>query len=148
MFWGAISANGTVCLEVVSHKINSEEYTSTLSATLLPILKKKYKKFTFQQDNASCHVSKISRAWFGEHKINLLDWPPCSPDLNPIENVWGYLVHQVYPNFKSYSTIEELTKAVVQEWNKLNPDYISKLVNSMPDRLYQVIERQGKCTSY
>lgn len=149
MVWGAICANGTLCLQVVSHRINSEKYQETVGTSLLPILKKKkFKGYTFQQDNASCHVSMNSRAWFDNKKVKLLDWPPLSPDLNPIENVWGILVRKVYPNLATYSTVEALQEAVFREWNKLTPELMSTLINSMPNRLYDVIEKKGHCTKY
>ena len=46
----------------------------------------------FQQDNAACHTSYDSKAaikiLFDKSRIN---WPPNSPDLSPIENVWAIL---------------------------------------------------------
>ena len=45
----------------------------------------------FQQDNASIPVSNSSKPWFQRENIVLLPW-----SLNPIENVWGSLVREVY----------------------------------------------------
>jgi len=45
----------------------------------------------FQQDNASCHVSKKTRDWFDkvmtEYGFSVMDWPPNSLDMNLIENL-------------------------------------------------------------
>jgi len=45
----------------------------------------------FQQDNASCHVSKETKKWFNDHNIPLFYHPPNSPDLSLIERVWHEL---------------------------------------------------------
>ncbi|EED20802.1 transposable element tc1 transposase, putative [Talaromyces stipitatus ATCC 10500] len=50
----------------------------------------------FMQDNAPIHISKKSRAWFTDNAVKLLEWPPYSPDLNPIENLWFPLKAGVY----------------------------------------------------
>jgi transposase len=41
----------------------------------------------FMQDNSSIHTAYIVQDWFWEMGIELVDHPPYSPDLNPIENL-------------------------------------------------------------
>ena len=63
------------------------------SSSYLDILKDYSEKLhfpglVFQQDNAPTHKAPIIRNFFGENEWEVLDWPPYSPDLNIIENLW------------------------------------------------------------
>jgi transposase len=46
---------------------------------------------TFMQDNALIHTARVVRQWFADIAIPLTNWPPYSPDLNPIEQVWFHM---------------------------------------------------------
>jgi transposase len=47
-------------------------------------------------------------AWF--------EAPAKSPDLNPIENVWGLLARRIYAQGRQYETQRELKMAILHEW--------------------------------
>ena len=50
-----------------------------------------------QQDNAPAHYSILSKTWFSENGQDILEnWPPKSPDINNIENVWRLLKKRVF----------------------------------------------------
>jgi transposase len=104
--------------------------------------------FTFQHDNAPIHASFTTNFFLHRNSINVLDWPACSPDLNPIENIWGQLVRTLYAENKTYTTEDELKKAIRVAWNQLSLQTLENHVDSMPNRIFQIINRNRGPTDY
>ncbi|KAF0683486.1 Aste57867_24467 [Aphanomyces stellatus] len=149
MVWGGIWADGKTCLAFVDGTQTSPDYVYTLSEYLLPAAHLRFATdFVFQQDNASIHTATTTKEFFVEQNVNVLDWPALSPDLNPIENVWGYLVQRVYGGGEQYNSKEELKRSILLHWNALDPSYLQKLVFSMKTRCLRVVAAGGMTTKY
>ena len=76
----------------------------------------------------------------------LPNWPPNSPDLSPIENVWAYVQAKV--DALGCSTFEEFKAAVVQCMQQVPKHMITRLHDSMQKRLTKVVEMKGDRTGY
>ncbi len=59
------------------------------SGLLLSGPKSRDADYIFQQDLAPAHTAKGTKRWFNDLGVTVLDWPANSPDLNPIDNLWG-----------------------------------------------------------
>lgn len=149
MVWGAIGWRGKSDLAFLDGKQNSEKYQTTLNDFLLPCgARIGGDRWKFMQDNAPIHASASTTAWLNDHDIRVLPWPARSPDLNPIENMWGKLAQMVYANGKQYDTINELKVAITQNWANIGADYRHNLYNSMQNRVLSVIEARGVTIKY
>lgn len=144
MVWGAFSMHGTTSLATVTCRMNSMNYIRTLEEHLIPFGDDVMENdFIFQQDNAAIHVSRASKAWFAEKGIELLEWPARSPDLNPMENLWGIMARRVYQNGRQFSTVQELEVAVRNVWREIRHETLEALINSVPKRLFKVARLNG-----
>ncbi|KAF0702759.1 hypothetical protein AaE_015725 [Aphanomyces astaci] len=96
MVWGAIWADGQTELAFLEGRQDSSAYIETISDYMLPSAHARFaNEFVFQHDNASIHSSKETSEFLNDNGIAMMEWPALSPDLNPIENVWGYLFQRV-----------------------------------------------------
>lgn len=59
------------------------------------LFRNKIKQPIFQQDGASIHRSNKARNTINAWGIKLLDWPPNSPDVSPIENAWAIVAEEM-----------------------------------------------------
>ncbi len=74
----------------------------------------------------------------------MLDWPPQSPDLNPIEQVWAIIKAQLYTMESYPKNAAELIDCVLAIWNSLQPQLAQSLVDSLPKRMESVVLAKGK----
>lgn len=149
MIWAGFSAFGKTTLAFVDGRINSIGYQKILADHLLPYFDRfRAENLTFMHDNASVHASASTNKWISDRNIPLLEWPARSPDINPIENLWGQLVRDVYDNCRQYNTTNELKKAIQKAWDRVTLNQLTNLANSMPKRVNLLIKNRGKSIKY
>ena len=76
------------------------------------------------------------------------DWSAISPDLNPIEHVWGSLVRRLRRRPNPPANVNELRQALIQEWNNIPQAEINTLVKYMRRRCTAVVNSRGGHTRY
>ncbi|KAE8740133.1 hypothetical protein FOCC_FOCC014352 [Frankliniella occidentalis] len=117
-FWGCIMGSVAVALTPTTARNNQIKYRDILR----------------HQDNAPIHNAAYVRDWLANTQpyITVLRWPPYSPDLNPIENVWAAMVRDWDPQRER--TVENLQQHFFTVWGILqrNRTIIENLTQSMP----------------
>lgn len=151
MVWGSIWVGGRSKLVIMErdeqsprHGFTANSYINALENGLI----ENYEAgLVFQQDNARMHTAEIVQEWFENHGIWVVDWPPHSPDLNPIEHVWHHLRHHLmkdYPNIylqgRSQMDWTQFHEAIIHSWQKVDQGVIDSLIGSMQRRLRAVIK--------
>lgn len=136
--------------------ITSHEYEAVLTKTLLPQGKKLFStqgigSWTLQQDNDPSHsvANAVVSQWNKRHSSSIAilpNWPPNSPDLNPIENVWSDVQAKVAA--LGCKTFDEYMNAVQHTIMKYPKEKLTRLYNSMPKRIKKVMDSGGDKTGY
>ncbi len=142
---------------------------------ILPIVKARKEEvksagdqFVFQENNDGSHGTRseenIARFRKVQMELEFIEnWPPNSPDLNPIENVWRILKSRVKRH--KCTTSEQLRKAIEQEWKKITLEEVNECILGSPkgkkdargvkkgkpnwhDRVQQCWKRNGYSTQF
>lgn len=98
-------------------------------------------------DGASAHRCPGTQEFMRSKGIrSLADWPPNSPDLNPIENAWAWLKQQLYA--QQYASLEAMWQAAQRIWASMPLSMCQNLMDSFATRKAICIQREGGYTGY
>ena len=127
--------------------MNKEGYWEVLSNGMLPSAWSiRGLDFVFQHYNAPCHRATLVTQWLEENNITVLDWPPQSPDLNPIEHLWEVIETKLKTRLTT--TKDQLWESLQEAWSDIPPGVLLNLVESMPSRLRAVMKARGGYTKF
>ena len=118
-----MSAAGIMQLHQTTPRMTAAEYVNILDTVMLPSARVRFpadqhRSIIFVHDNSSVHTAHITRNWFANHpEVEKIDWPRKSPDLNPIENLWGIMVKEWRSG--QHRTRDALIQHVNNVWNNL-----------------------------
>ena len=94
MVWGGISHGLKSPLIEITGNLTGVRYRDEiLRPVAVPFVQ--HHHLIFQQDNARPHAARVCQDFLANHNINPLDWPPYSPDLSPMEHLWGEMDRRV-----------------------------------------------------
>jgi len=147
MAWGVVTYKGPGPLVFLDKNLNGQTYLNLLENEFLPYYENNLPLNTiFQQDNAPPHRCQTVEKFIDKNIIYTLPWPPQSPDLNVIENVWQYVKRQL--KYYKSTNKRELMKNIEIIWQSVPVTFIRRLIESMPRRIDAVDKSKGYPTKY
>ncbi|UYV74916.1 Transposase [Cordylochernes scorpioides] len=145
MVWGAIAYDSRSPLLRIQGTMTAQRYVDdVLRPVTLPYLQG-VPNALYQQDNARPHTARISQQALQD--VQMLPWPPYSPDLSPIEHVWDIIGRRLHALPQPRSE-DELWQMVEREWRAIPQDAIRTLIDSLPRRVAACIAVRGGPTCY
>lgn len=147
MVWGCFSYYGVGKLVFIEGNMDAVAYVNILSENLTEsACMMGLGRYTFQQDNDPKHTSKLAKKFFENKNIDVLSWPAQSPDMAPIENLWGLIKDKIA--VYAPKTIPELKEIIEREWYAIPVELCQKLALSFKKRACEVHRAKGGHINY
>ncbi len=146
--WGGISCRGATKLVIFTGILVATRLIKIFDASLLPFVQSVYpESHRLMQDIDPKHSSKLGKKFLIDNGIHWWKTPPESPDLNPIENVWGSMKTYLRDNVKPHNQ-ETLIGGIRDFWKMLTPDVCRKYVGHLKKVVPKVMEEKGGLSGF
>lgn len=147
MVWAGIHSAGKTPLLFIQGNLTARRYVDEVLRPVVVPYTRQY-DLTLQQDNARPHAARYTQAFLTQEGVDVMPWPPYSPDLSPIEHLWDLLDRQVRSRDPPPGNLQQLRQALQEEWNSIGQPRIRRLVSSMRRRCVAVRDARGGHTRY
>lgn len=124
--------------------VGAEEYINIMHAHLIPTGRKLHgARLVYVHDWSGCHSSRAVKAYQKSAGLKVMsDFPSRSPDLNIIENVWGWMDLQLRK--KPYNDLKSFQAALIATWESVTLRLLQNCTKSMKARLRAVVVAKGE----
>lgn len=148
--WGGMGMNVKTELVVLrGQSMNGERYRDLcIRDIVVPYAENIGNNLILVDDNARPHRARIVTEFLEDHNIERMEWPPLSPDMNPIEHVWSRMKLNMKDREGRMDNLDDLMNAVREEWEAIPQQFLRNLVEGMPRRVEAVIRTRGGPTKY
>ena len=141
MVWGAVGWWGKSELCICEENVTAHYYTQILGEYLAPFMPN-FTRYRLMHDNAAPHKAALTKNWLAEFGIKTLDdYPPYSPELNPIEHVWSWM--HAFVCAQAPTNRASLEKAVRLAWQEIPIDVIRGYITHLRTVCQQIIQAEG-----
>ena len=116
--WAVINANGKTSLYLYEMNFNTENYLRVLEEAVEEMKEITNSKTLYlQMDKARYHWTTEAFEFYLEKNIKVIDWPPYSSDLNPIDNIWAIIKQKL--EGRKFATMTSLKNELYNIWGIL-----------------------------
>ena len=129
--------------------VDSWRYVTKLARPILwPECKRRLAdnpSFILVEDNAACHDSDWTNQEREAEGISKVDWPPNSPDFNPIEKIWTLMKRQIQRRrgLERITTVGQMKSVRKEEWEKITIAEINAQISLLPKTMVLCIKQAG-----
>ncbi|KFM66421.1 Transposable element Tc1 transposase, partial [Stegodyphus mimosarum] len=136
MVWGGIMIDGRTPLHVFSSgSVTGQIYRDEVLDPYVRLFRGAYgPDFLFMDDNARPHRANLVDEFLESEDIKRIPWPPNSPDLNPIENLWDYLGRAIARIHPPPRDVNALKTALLEEWRLIPQTVVNNVISSLKTR--------------
>lgn len=146
MVWAAMKSTGEICLRRCPPRVDAAAYRGILNSAKGFI---RGPGWRFQQDGAPAHRAASTTSWLYFKRVRRHNggvWPPMSPDLNPIEHLWPFVLRAL--EGQVFSGRDQLWSALQEGFAEVPASFVKSLYDSLPRRMEAVIVARGGPTRY
>ncbi|GFT72538.1 transposable element Tcb2 transposase [Trichonephila clavipes] len=150
LVYGGISIDGRTNLYIIRDgPLTARLYRDEiLRSIVVPYAAAIGDDFILMDDNCRPHRANLVEDFLFEEGIIRMECPTCSPDMNPIEHVWDALERRVAGRQPPPQTLQDLERALPEEWDRIPQLVINSLIDSMPQRCSTLLAVRGNHTPY
>ncbi|GFT21037.1 transposable element Tcb1 transposase [Trichonephila clavipes] len=136
LVYGGISIDGRTDLYIIRDgPLTARRYREEiLRPIVVPYAAAIGDDYILMDDNCRPHRANLLEDFLFEKGIVRMEWPACSPDMNPIDHAWDALGKRVAGRQPPPKTLQELERFLLEEWDRMPQLVINSLIESMPQR--------------
>ena len=147
--WGGIHSQGKTELHILHQNVTGHVYQNIMETHLVPNVRLHYEdNWILAHDNAPAHRARVVEDFLDRVGVTRLEWPPYSPDMNPIEHVWDQMGQALDSVDPQPQTVQQLGVVLLNIWNQIPLERIQNLIDSMPRRVRTLLDARGGPTTY
>jgi hypothetical protein len=151
--WACFCASGQGYIYIFNQTLDAKLMKKILSDHLVESAKLHFsfdppEQWYLLHDNDKKFKSRLVTGLLHESGVTALEFPPYSPDLNPLENLWATLARAVEQYTYQCDSMLALQDVIADEWLKISDEHMKTLAHSMPARCQAVIDAKGWYTHY